>query len=548
MKTKGILGFIILSCLAAAILAGTASGAGGNQIFVPVVHGAGPPTPAQVKTPVLKWAYGGCYSSWCETGWYSSPAVADVNGDGKNEVIASAYSLWALNGADGSLIWRAGNTNNRTWPGVVVADIDKDGQKEIVIAQSGGLVSVYRLNGTLKWQKTIDGGKGELRGLLVADLDGNNSTLEVIVTRAYGSAKNTWVLDSSGNIRTGWPQLPADNNNANGYGWGVYNANAAAGDINGDGKLELVVPSDVHYINAYKPDGSPVAVNSSVYPGKSWWGQVGIWESLVPEQRGWGACDGTRVESYRANFADGPAVIADVNGDGTREIVAVGNMYDCYLGYPPSQYMAAFIFNADRTRFNSGGYNWSMGPVDSGKPLSEDYNVIESAEPNPVVADLDGDGKKEILYASYDGRLHAYWLDKTEHGSWPYSVYKASEGFYRFASEPLVADLNNDGKSEVIFTSWTQHGSNAYGKLHILSWDGKPLYELNLPAPRSSSIDWNGGMAAPTLADIDGDGELDLIVNTAYSGVVAYDLPGTSSAKVQWGTGRGSFQRDGYVK
>ncbi len=40
--------------------------------------------------------------------------------------------------------------------------------------------------------------------------------------------------------------------------------------------------------------------------------------------------------------------------------------------------------------------------------------------PNPAAADLDGDGKLEILYSSYDGRVHVFWLDKTEHGNWPY--------------------------------------------------------------------------------------------------------------------------------
>ena len=52
--------------------------------------------------PVLKWQRGGCYSSWCETGWYSSPALVDVNGDGRDDVIASAYSLWALDGTTGA--------------------------------------------------------------------------------------------------------------------------------------------------------------------------------------------------------------------------------------------------------------------------------------------------------------------------------------------------------------------------------------------------------------------------------------------------------------
>ena len=38
----------------------------------------------------------------------------------------------------------------------------------------------------------------------------------------------------------------------------------------------------------------------------------------------------------RTNFADGPAVIADVNADGIVEVVATGNVYDCSTGYPPS--------------------------------------------------------------------------------------------------------------------------------------------------------------------------------------------------------------------
>ncbi len=103
-------------------------------------------------------------------------------------------------------------------------------------------------------------------------------------------------------------------NNDGGYAWGVYNANAAAGDLDGDGTGEIVVPSDVHYINAYNPDGSPIPANA-MYGGKNW-GQVGIWESLATELRGWGECNGVRAESYRTNFADGPADIVDVNGDG----------------------------------------------------------------------------------------------------------------------------------------------------------------------------------------------------------------------------------------
>jgi len=94
----------------------------------------------------------------------------------------------------------------------------------------------------------------------------------------------------------------------------------------------------------------------------------------------------------------------------------------------------------------------------------------------------------------------------------------------RFASEPVVADLDNNGRAEVIFTSWVQ--------------------AVNLPAAFGSPT-WNGGLAAPTLADIDGDSDLEVVLNTANSGFVAYDLPGTANARVLWGTGRGNYQRTG---
>jgi uncharacterized repeat protein (TIGR01451 family) len=499
--------------------------------------------------PVLKWSLGGCYSSWCETGWYSSPAAADLDGDGQVEVIASAYSIFVVDGSTGKLEWKTASGHDRTepgasnvgrtWPGIILADLDQDGAVEIVTAHSGGWVSVYNAQGYFEpgWPKHPT--TKELRGLSVSDID-RDGRLEVIVTGALGSQQNTWVFHANGVLLTGWPQL----SNNSGYAWGVYNANASAGDLDGDRMGEIVVPSDVHYICAYEADGSQIPANAMY--GSKGWGKVGVWESLATELRGWGECNGVRAESYRTNFADGPSVIADVNGDGVMEVIATGNVYDCYAGYPPSKYNGVYIFNPDRSRFNSSGFNWQSVPINTGAPLSENYDVIESSQPNPAVADLDGDGNLEIIYSSYDGRVHAFWLDKTEHGKWPFSVYKPAEGFYRFASEPVIADLDDNGYAEVIFTSWTQKGSHQTGKLHILDYLGNPIYEVSLPNAFGGAT-WNGALPAPTLANIDPDPDLEIVLLTANSGIVAYDLPGTEHATVQWNTGRGDYQRDGYV-
>jgi uncharacterized repeat protein (TIGR01451 family) len=110
-----------------------------------------------------------------------------------------------------------------------------------------------------------------------------------------------------------------------------------------------------------------------------------------------------------------------------------------------------------------------------------------------------------------------------------------------------VADLDDDGSPEVIFASWTRKGSHQTGKLHILDALGNPLQTVNLP-PAFGSPDWNGSLAAPTLANIDADADLEAVLLTAHSGLVAYDLPGSSQANVIWGTGRGGTLRDGRLQ
>ena len=55
--------------------------------FVSVV-----PARGDIAAPQLKWQKAGCYSSWCETGWYSSPAVVDLDSNGWAEVIFTSWT------------------------------------------------------------------------------------------------------------------------------------------------------------------------------------------------------------------------------------------------------------------------------------------------------------------------------------------------------------------------------------------------------------------------------------------------------------------------
>lgn len=486
-----------------------------------------------VAAPVLKWQYGGCSPSNCQTGWYSSPAVADLDGDGQAEVIWGSYDVVALKGADGSLRWRAAN-GSRVWPGIAVADLTGDGSPEVIVGRGSDQLTVYNANGALLWTRNPFG-NGEVRTVLVDDLE-NDGQQEIIVGRASGgSTKQISVYEPDGSVRPGWP---ARRDGEAGYGWGMYNENVTVADLNGDGFKEVFGPTDTHYITALDRNGNQLAANP-IYGAGKLWSQVGVHVDQAADLRGYAECG----SEHRPNFANSAPAVADVDGNGSLEFIVVGDVYNCDIGDPDGDmYHLPWILNLDRTRWSGSGFDWTTIPAaqpNSG-PLSEDYSVIQNSVTNPAIADLDGDGKKEIMYPSYDGRLHAFWLDKSEHGNWPFKVPGSG---IRFASEPAVVDLDGDGQAEVLVASWPENGGGRVGQLHILDSQGNQLQAIDLPAPRGGS--WNGGLDAPTVANIDGDADIEVVVGTVSSGVVAYDLPGTSNARCQWCTGRGNVKRTG---
>ena len=499
--------------------------------------------PTYTITP--KWQR--CPIWFCDTGWYASPAAIDVDQDGQVEVLWGGYALLNVNGATGAIEWNTPQTNRRLWPGIVVADLDRNGSLEVVTANGGGYINVYNANGSIYsgWPQQPTGTSNEIRSLAVANID-NSSDLEIVVCSTRPD--NQWfVYEHNGALRSGWPQLT--DSDTNGYAAGCFNENVGVADIDKDGKGEIIGPNDTHYVAAFNDDGTPIYTNHIYDPitgRNNPWARVGLHVSHQVDLRGYAHCETTDPDlEPRPNMANSAPTIADVNGDGVLEVIIIGNNYDCRQRPYLDLYEMPYILNADRTRWKDATSDWTAIPLPDAyaAPLSEDYNLIENNVPNPVVADLDGDGRKEILYPSYDGRVHAYWLDKTEHGSWPFEVYNPAEGFLRFATEPIVVDLDSNGKAEVIFASWTQNDSDHPGKLYIVSWDGNLIQSLDLPWDASDRR--GGSLAAPTIANIDADPDMELVVGTINRGLVAYDIANSSRARILWGTGRGGYQRTG---
>src|SRR5215211_4399728 len=120
-----------------------------------------------------------------ETGWFSSPGLVDLDGDRRLEIVAPFYSTFVFDGK-GRPLGKGTATEGRVYAPGVVADLDRDGTKEIVVGGNEGTVAAYNLVGgrlAVKWRaSTCSGGQcPETRGMAAGDLDGDGR-IEVVTT------------------------------------------------------------------------------------------------------------------------------------------------------------------------------------------------------------------------------------------------------------------------------------------------------------------------------------------------------------------------------
>jgi outer membrane protein assembly factor BamB len=89
---------------------------------------------------------------------YPTPALADIDGDGKDEIVVGTVNnqLWALNGENGTTVPGfpvafAGDVNGSP----AIGDIDNNGDLEIVVNVSNGSVVALHHTGAVMWTRAI---------------------------------------------------------------------------------------------------------------------------------------------------------------------------------------------------------------------------------------------------------------------------------------------------------------------------------------------------------------------------------------------------------
>jgi len=231
------------------------------------------------------------------------------------------------------------------------------------------------------WPRRVSSstGFGPARGVALADLDGDGR-LEVIMP---STANQLHVWRSDGSYYPGWPQSLS--------GMGQYAA--AVADIDRDGEFEIAV------CTRGMTSGGAVYVfteDGRLEPG---WPFTGL---------------------VNGNFSDSPT-LADLNGDDTLEII-VGER-DWPLGH-------LHVLRHNGTEFPG---LW---------PCSLDHVPAMGA----AVGDINRDGQPEIVYASYNS-LYVFQPDGTLLPGWPQT--NPGGGYFSYQS-PALADVDYDDTLEIV--------------------------------------------------------------------------------------------------
>ncbi len=507
-----------------------------------------------------------------ETSWFASPVIADLDGDGSRELIAAYYSVFVFD-ENGNLLDEAAG-DGRVYAPHVVADLDGDGVIEIV-AGNDHQVHAWEWRGALTpkpgWpvDTTTAGNAPEVRGLAAADLDGNG-TIEVVATTTQTASTEdggaqVFVFAPDGQLHQpagiSWQAWPRYNNltgegndgdrNAMGHsGYGCYGLNVGIGDIDDDPELEIIVTYDNHHIQAFDHtgvalDAAPWFTNrDSDYSGAHFtWGQFIRWADPSVEASHYHDHAGEWPHPSWAEWLQwtaSPPNVVDLDGDGKNEVLGVPNV-EKNEPYETQAYALMVLEGAhgDGSRSAMRKPGWETLPRGNA-PISVEGWYPPSGVPAAATVDLQGDAKLEIVVSLNDGGMYAFDAGGAQLWRFDYTFGKS----IMYASEPTIADLNQDGSPEVLFSTFGDPDTSDSGYLVILAANGELLHSVPLPDPGHNG-NGNGAPAAPAVGDLDGDGALEVFVQTFDHAMDVFEIPGSSDNCLLWATARGGPLRMG---
>jgi hypothetical protein len=337
---------------------------------------------------------------------FSTPAVGNIDGSGQPSIVVGGMDghvrAWHL---DGTVVLDQNIDNSAIQASPVLADTNGDGVLDVVVATTGGTIVVMNANHqpfphAAQWQMVAhdvprpNGLHGFFGTPAVGDLDGDGKP--EIVASSWDHNLWAWHI-YGGAVVANFPHFLDDTS------W----SSVALKDLDGDGRPEIIVGGDMdNYPGAPYPAG-----------GMIW----GFWSNGVP-------MPGFPISLPGQTIWSSPA-IADLNGDGRKDII-VGTG----LNFPNPNGHSVYAFDMS-TRPLAGWPVWAPGRVMA----------------SPAVGDIEGNGHPDVVVLAESGDVLAYrangvllWrtcnLDDTG----------ACRDGYGVHGSVSIADVNHDGTQEVV--------------------------------------------------------------------------------------------------
>lgn len=437
-----------------------------------------------------------------------SMALGDLDGDRKTDVVVTDPANARF------LVYRQGQGGlgtSQSFPGLVggrtiqMADLDGDGTAEVYVLseQEKQIGRSVLAQGRLTFPIPLPL-SGEPVAIDVADLDGDRSPEVVYVSRTKSKGSDAYALRALSRAGSG-TFVP--------FRWGpeddvvlkdTTDAPAAIRvlDANRDGRADVIV---------FNASGPPTLLlgRAGGEPPAPAGGSLGQLAAVTPagltitdlngpallvaqnsfarnilldKQGNWQIKDQYDTERSSAQVVG--AATLDTDGDGAKEVVLLDRT------------SKSLVFLAQKKR--EGVYRpagtLSVGPID--------FQGIH-------VADLDGDGRDDLLLAGTD-RFGVVLTGRKGLRLKPLASYESSRTEARLA-DLAVGDLNADGQPDVVLTDIAEHF------IEIATYQGQAKLDLALSFKifeRKSFRDVHNLVEPRDLAigDVDGDGGDDLVL------------------------------------
>ncbi|MDQ3020945.1 MAG: VCBS repeat-containing protein [Bacteroidota bacterium] len=407
--------------------------------------------------------------------------LADMDNDGDSDVVASlvgfhkGFTLMKNIGA-GFLVESGQYTSPNYSRDILVGDFNNDGKKDVVTCNygyyfaDGNTIALFTQQATGTFAPAVNYASGFApAGLTAADFNGDGWLDLVVSNYNYGPSTISILYNNGSGILLP-PITFAAGNNA----WRL-----TSGKVNDDNLLDIVIGNGNRKVNILFNLGggnfSPRAEHI-IEPGVTDGGEM------------------TTVE------------LGDIDNDGKQEIF-----------YSPGKRIVGTYGRGTIGMLKNLG-NGNFSPV-----VYIEMVLGTLAAPDIEIADLDSDGWKDIVLASYTGRHKDGYMVFMNNGSGGFDApYLNPAGQYTI--DVMVGDADNDGDRDILTSDYSSCMVTVHKNIGNAYFPAPVLYETN--SQIASFMD---------AADIDNDGDLDLL--TSATGAAG----GASKPSILKNNGDGSF-------